>query len=120
MAKNCKTAGSARERKVKALLESENPDAVGAPTYVQDGGYSVTRAPASIGEADLMCIKADAPNLLVQVKANKGSPYMNFRFTERHALVLAATKAGAEAWLIHWPPHGKQVWIHSTDWPGAF
>jgi hypothetical protein len=54
---------------------------------------------------------------LVQVKGNKGSPWMNFRATERAALWAEALAAGGQAWLVHWPPRGQQRWIAPDEWP---
>lgn len=103
--KNCKAAGTARENQVKRQEEA--------------AGWTVRRAPASIGEDDLLALKPGERPRLIQVKANKGSPYKNFQPEERAALLAAAERAGAEAWLVHWPPHGKQRWIHSSAWPSA-
>ncbi len=72
--KDAKAAGTRREHSVKRLLEH--------------AGWVVMRAPASIGEADLIALKRGERPRFVQVKANLGSPYMNFRRAERAALGL--------------------------------
>lgn len=53
---NCKAKGNRRERQTRALLE--------------DAGYSVTKAGASLGVFDLIAIGADNI-ILVQVKSNR-------------------------------------------------
>lgn len=104
MTKNTKAAGSARELKVKKNLEAK--------------GWVVKKARMSFGNADLLCYHSyTKERMLVQVKANKGSPWMNFRKDERAGLLEDAEIAGAEAYLVHWPPHGEENWIHSKDWP---
>lgn len=115
---------------VKTLLS------VGSDTLplVISGTWPLTmRAPASIGAADLLAIRPlhyDRPDyypskgkngcevILVQVKANKdGGPYANFRPKERGELLADAIASGGQGWLVHWPPHGKPSWIHSSEWP---
>lgn len=111
MPKNTKAAGSARELKVKKKLEAD--------------GWQVRKARMSFGNADLLAYRVtnvwdEAPikeRMLIQVKANKGNPWMNFRKEERAGLLEDAMIAGAEAYLVHWPPHGEENWIHSNDWP---
>lgn len=105
--------GHQRERQVKKLLEEE--------------GWFVIRAPASLGVADLVAIRNQAhyPRLLlrpevrfIECKANeKGGPYMNFRPEDRQALLDAAEKAGARAELAFWPKRGNLTWIGSEAWP---
>lgn len=102
--KNCKAAGTRRENQVKKLMESE--------------GWTVLRAPASIGEADLIAMKAGERNRLVQVKSNKdGGPYKSFGPKARAALRDAARSAGAVAELVWWPPRGECRWYDEAVWP---
>jgi hypothetical protein len=56
---------------------------------------------------------------LIEVKANEGSPFMNFRGADRLSLVATAKAVGAEPYLAHWP-RGMDApdLIHYTDWPG--
>lgn len=101
--------GAARERKLKRLLE--------------DDGYVVIRAAGSKGAVDLWALRrptaADpCPDVLaIQVKANIGNAWMNFRREEREELGLVAAKAGATAYLVHWPPHSQPLWYREQDWP---
>jgi Holliday junction resolvase len=104
--------GHDRERQVKKLLEEE--------------GWFVIRAPASLGVADLVAISKEETlrgNYLtavrfIECKANeKGGPYMNFRPEDRQALLDAAEKAGARAELAFWPKFGNLTWIGSEAWP---
>ena len=101
--KDTKAAGTRRENQVKRLLE--------------DAGWLVMRAPASLGAADLVALKAGTTARLLQVKANVGSPYKTFGRKERRELIEAAEKAGAVAELVHWPPHGECRWVPSVMWP---
>lgn len=78
-------------------------------------GWFVGRLHLSI--ADLVALKDGEPSRLVEVKANQGSPYMNFRSEDRLALRVAAELAGAEAWLAHWPARAELRWIPASEWP---
>jgi Holliday junction resolvase len=104
MAKNNREAGMRRERQVKDKLTFE--------------GWEVQKARMSFGSADLLAENHyDGRRMLIQVKATKGNPYNSFGPAERARLLKDAQIAGGEAWLCHWPPHGKENWIHSKDWP---
>lgn len=102
--KNCKAAGTAREHRVKHLLEAD--------------GWIVIRAPASLGAADLIAHKRGHPTRWIQVKANRaGGPYANFRPAERRELAQVARQAGGVAELCWWPPRGQCEWIPHARWP---
>lgn len=100
--KNAKAAGTARERQVRKGLEEK--------------GWIVARPGASLGAADLVAQK-NGRCLYIQVKANKGNPFANFRPEERAELIRVAQAAGAEPWLCHWPPNGWKVWLDPPKWP---
>jgi Holliday junction resolvase len=94
--------GRARERKVAEHLRRQ--------------GWVVVKG-TSFGVCDLAAMrKGDVP-MLVEVKANAGSPYMNFRSPERCGLALEAELAGALAVLAHWPPRKPLRLIPSSEWP---
>lgn len=95
--------GAKRERQVRAALEAQ--------------GYWVTRAAGSLGDADLVALKAGEIPRLIEVKANEGSPYKTFSREHRMELRLAARKAGAVAELCHWPSRKPPVWIPESEWP---
>lgn len=106
--------GHDKERKVRRLLEEE--------------GWWTCRAAGSLGDADIVALRPgliDEPTLggmladarLVEVKANTGSPFKNFQPSDRRDLMEAAERAGAEAWLCHWPPRAKPRWLSTSDWP---
>ena len=105
--------GSARERQVKKRLEAE--------------GWVCVRSAASASPVDIWAIKASgrklqyggANVLAIQIKANKGNPYMNFRKPERDELRTLSEQAGATPYLVHWPPHGEETWYGESDWPSV-
>lgn len=112
MTKNTKAAGNRRENQVKDLLVLL--------------GFTVRKPKVSLGPADLVA-KTDRPisylgqmwegKLLIQVKANKGSPWMHFRKDERAELLEEADWVNGIPILVHWPPHGKMRWYLKEDWP---
>ena len=94
--------GRDRERKVAEHLRSE--------------GWSVLKG-TSYGICDLAALRAGDKPLLIEVKANAGSPFMNFRGPDREVLALEAERAGARAVLAHWPPRKPLRLIPSAEWP---
>jgi Holliday junction resolvase len=97
--------GHDRERAVRRLLEND--------------GWWVSRAAGSLGDADVIALKTAFPPRLVEVKSTAKSAYEHFGPGDRARLQLAARKAGAEAWLVWWPPHRQPTWIHENDWPAT-
>lgn len=88
--------GTRREHQVRDLLV--------------DDGWIVVRAAGSLGPVDLAALKAGAPPRLVQVKADERTPWKNFGPAARAELVELAKRAGAEAWLVWWPPRAPVDW----------
>jgi hypothetical protein len=86
-----------------------------------------------LGDADLVALadgfvvhpafgarwRVDRAALLVEVKSTAGGAYERYGPRERAQLLAAAKLAGAQAWLVWWPPRKQPVWIHSDDWPAA-
>jgi Holliday junction resolvase len=97
--------GHNRERQLAAKLGEE--------------GWWVLRAAGSLGVADLVALKNGRTTRMIEVKATKAGPFAGFGPTERTELLAAAQQAGAEAWLVHWPKHGKPKWIPPGEWPGG-
>lgn len=96
--------GYAKERRLRVLLEEE--------------GWWTARAAGSLGDADVLALKAGERPRMYEVKANKdGGPYMNFRKADREELRLAAEKAGADAILAYWPARGGLRFIPASEWP---
>jgi Holliday junction resolvase len=95
--------GHNRERQVRDLLLSDD--------------WFVTRAAGSLGDADLVALKAGERPRLIEVKSTAAGPYHGFGPKDRADLLFAAELAGADAWLCWWPPRGRPSWIHSNIWP---
>ncbi len=105
---NLKAKGTSREHDVKRKLEAE--------------GWVVVRSPASGSPVDLWAMRAwmdglGSLTLAVQVKANAGSPWMNFRKEERLELTEIAGRAGASPVLCHWAPNKTCDWYPADKWP---
>ncbi len=95
--------GHDRERAVCRILE--------------DDDWVVTRAAGSLGTYDLHCSKDGKTTMLIEVKSTAGGPYEHFGPADRADIKFAALLAGADAWLVHWPPRGKPNWIPAQNWP---
>ncbi len=103
-------AGHNRERLVRRWLEERD--------------WWVCRAAGSLGDADLVALKAPGLGtprrvLMIEVKNTAAGPYSHFLPLDRGGLSFAAQVAGAEAWLCWWPPRGEMVWVPESAWPGA-
>lgn len=95
--------GAARERQLQDRLEED--------------GWVVTRSAGSKSPHDLHCSRA-GETLLIQCKGSVKSTYANFGPAERDELREAAAKAGATAYLVHWPPDRRGPrWVHQDFWP---
>jgi Holliday junction resolvase len=100
--KNTAQAGRARERKVADVLRSED--------------WVVLKG-TSFGVCDLAALREGSWPRLIEVKANRGGPYMNFRKGDRESMKIEAKRAGAQAWLAYWPPNGALQMIPEWEWP---
>ena len=96
--------GITRERQVRRELETQD--------------WWVCRAAGSLGDADLVALKAGKRPLLVEVKSDVAGPFAHFGPKDRHDLLFAAAVAGADCTLAWWPPRGKLVWLTPDQWPG--
>lgn len=95
--------GISRERQVRRRLELE--------------GWWVGRCAGSLGDADLVALRADMPPQLIEVKATSAGPYSHFGPKARQELIDAAEIAGGDAVLIWWAPRGEYQVIPSEEWP---
>jgi Holliday junction resolvase len=95
--------GINRERKLRVLLELE--------------GWWTIRAAGSLGDVDVVAMRAGDAPLFIEVKSTSGGPYERFGPVKRDALAAAATRAGAVAWLVWWPPYRDPRWIAESEWP---
>jgi hypothetical protein len=65
-----------------------------------------------------LAVKGGTWPRLLEVKANKGSPWMNFRRDDREQLVRAADRVHAVPELVHWPPGQRDpVFLGRDRWP---
>jgi Holliday junction resolvase len=79
--------------------------------------YFALRAPASLGCADVVALRAGEMPMLIECKSTKAGPYAGFGPADRKALSFMAKLAGAEAWLYWKPKRGDAVWIPESNWP---
>lgn len=86
--------------------------------WLRDDGWWTVRCSNSLGDADVLALKAGETPRMIEVKSNKtGGPWMNFRKADRDEMVAAATMAGARAELCYWPPRAQPRFIPSEEWP---
>lgn len=85
--------------------------------WYRDRDYLAGRNPASLGMFDVWAKRHDTLLQLVEVKSTAGGPYERFSPSDRKALLFAAELAGAEAWLVWYPPRGTMRWIPPSEWP---
>lgn len=85
--------------------------------WLRERDWIAFRAPASLGCADVIALRAGARPRLVEVKSTAGGPYERFGPAERERLVAAARLAGADAYLAWWPPRGELRWLAAREWP---
>ena len=100
-----KAAGTQRERAVR--------------DYYRDRDWLAFRAPASLGVADVIALKAGHRPQLVEVKSTAQGPYESFGPSARARLSFAAEMAGADAVVAWWPKGGKMRLINEWEWPNA-
>jgi Holliday junction resolvase len=81
----------------------------------EDAGWVAVRA--AKGPIDLVLVKPGEVRF-VQIKSSQ-RPFEHFGPADRLILSDLATRAGATAWLIHWPIRHGWRWIPSHQWPGA-
>jgi Holliday junction resolvase len=101
--------GIQRERQVRKLMEND--------------GYWTMRAAGSLGDADVLAVKArpggGSTVVLVEVKSDVRGPFAHFGPEARAELIAAAVKTGATPILCYWPPRRQPAWIHVRDWPAT-
>lgn len=85
--------------------------------WLLERDYWVCRAAGSLGDADLVALKA-GDRRLVEVKSTAQGPYERFGPADRERLLFAAELADCTPWLAWWPPRGKLKWIGASEWPG--
>lgn len=100
--------GRQRERDLKRHLESP-----------EGGEYFVIKAGGSLGDADLIALKAGERGKMIEVKSTAGGPYERFGPKDREDLLIASRKAGLEPFLVWHPPRKEAVWLNYTQWPNS-
>ncbi len=85
--------------------------------WYADRDWLSFRAPASLGVADVVALKAGHRPQLVEVKSTAAGPYEHFRPADRADLKAAAELAGADATLAWWPSRGVLRFIPANEWP---
>ena len=98
--------GHDRERALVRLLR-EDPD----------GPWVALRAPASLGVADVVAVRAGEIRLIEVKSTSAPSPFSGFGPADRRALLDAAEIAGGQAFLVWWPPRRGPRWIPPDEWP---
>jgi Holliday junction resolvase len=98
--RNNRRFGAQRERQVIDLLRKEGWEVLGN----------------THGPYDAIAIRDGDWPRLVEVKSSL-KPYDDFGPAKRLELAERACRAGANAWLFHWPKHGSLARIEEKDWP---
>jgi Holliday junction resolvase len=98
--------GRQRERDVRRYLESP-----------EGGDWFVVKAGGSLGDADLVALKAGRTPKIIEVKSTTAGPFHSFGPKDRAEILAAAGHAGAEAVLAFWPPRRELKFIPAADWP---
>lgn len=85
--------------------------------WLKRNEFFAMRAPASLGCADVIALKAESKPLMIEVKSTTRSAFAGFPPSDRAELLSVASAAGAEAWLLYWPKRSEPVWVSPSDWP---
>lgn len=85
--------------------------------HFRDLDWIAFRAPASLGVADVVALRAGDRPRLIEVKSTSRGPWEHFGPAERERLSLAAELAGADPYLAWWPPRGRLHLIPRSEWP---
>lgn len=84
---------------------------------LESEGWIAFRAPASLGCADVVALRAGDRPMLIEVKSTAGGAYERFQPADRERLAQAGRIAGADVFLVWWPPRRKPLWIPQSEWP---
>lgn len=87
--------------------------------YYRGDGWVAFNAPASLGVADVIALKAGHNPQLVECKASATAPYKHFPPADRARLSAAAKQAGADAVLAWWPSRKPLQLIPESEWPAS-
>jgi Holliday junction resolvase len=112
--RTARARGRQRERAVAALMRSEGW-IVGDMNQSKGGGDLMASRDHGILDHDVVGF-VTAEVRLVEVKST-ARPFSHFLPADRRSMLEVAERAGATAWLAHWPKGGKLEWIPSERWP---
>lgn len=84
---------------------------------LKEDGWFAMRAPASLGVADVVALKAGERPMMCEVKSTTAGPYAGFGPADREALSEMAAAADADPFLVWWPKRSKPKWIPESEWP---
>lgn len=88
--------------------------------WLRDRDWWAMRSPGSFGSADVIAMRPGDRPRMVEVKSTAAGPFAHFGPAARAALIGTADLAGAEAWLVWWPPRQKEpIWLGPEAWPQA-
>lgn len=80
-------------------------------------GWWALRAPASLGDVDVVALKNGHTPRFYEVKSTTAGPFHSFGPKDRAELLEAAGHAGAEAFLAWKPPRAEWKFIPPSGWP---
>lgn len=85
--------------------------------WYRDRDWFAMRAPASLGEVDVIAMKAGHRTRFEELKSTAGGPYERFGPKDRAELSFMAKLADADAFLVWWPPRAQPKVIPESEWP---
>lgn len=85
--------------------------------YHRDRDWFALRAPASLGPVDVIAMKDGERTRFEELKSTAAGPFHSFGPKDRAELSFIAKLAGADAYLIWWPPRSEPIEFPEDSWP---
>jgi len=85
--------------------------------WYRDRDWFAMRAPASLGPVDVIAMKDGERTRFEELKSTAAGPFHSFGPKDRAELSFIAKLAGADAFLIWWPPRSKPIEFPEDSWP---